>query len=300
MDGTVISVGLGRQEDLPRDGLKGRIALIRRGEITYELKVSNVSKAGAVAAIVYNNVQGNFQGRLGQIAGVPAVSISLDEGNRILQSLASGAVSVRLSVDATSEQRTGQNIVATKPGASPDAIIFGAHYDSVESGPGANDNASGVASLLELARLARPGALTQRFMAFGAEELGLYGSGSYVSTLTPQERLQVKAMVSLDMVGVGNRMRFGGDRQLVDAGLAIAGGLGIQALALEGGAAGGSDHTSFTSAGIPAALLTYTVGNDLDPRYHTAEDKADFVEPVNVNRAVEVCQLLVSRLAGER
>ncbi|MDP2663404.1 MAG: M28 family metallopeptidase [Dehalococcoidia bacterium] len=300
VDGTIVSVGLGRPEDNPRDGLKGRVALIQRGDITYELKVANVSKAGAVAAIIYNNVQGNFQGRLGQIAGIPAVSISLDEGNRLLQSLASGAVSVRLSVNATSEQRTGQNIVATRQGASPDMVIFGAHYDSVEAGPGANDNASGVATVLELARLARSGALTQRFIAFSAEELGFYGSSSYVSTLSLQERQQVKAMVSLDMVGVGDRMRFGGDQQLVDAGLVIAGGLGIQALRLEGSAAGGSDHTSFTSAGMPAALLTYTVGNDLDLRYHTSEDRADFVEPANIDKAVQVCQLLVARLVGGR
>ncbi|MDO8691305.1 MAG: M28 family peptidase, partial [Dehalococcoidia bacterium] len=300
VDGTIVSAGLGRPEDLPREGLKGRVALIQRGDITYELKVENVAKAGAVAAIIFNNAQGNFQGRLGQIAGIPAVSISLDEGNRLLQSLSGGEVSVRLSVDATSEQRTGRNIMATRQGASPDTVIFGAHYDSVEAGPGANDNASGVAAVLELARLARPGALTQRFIAFSAEELGFYGSSSYVSTLSLQERQQVKAMVSLDMVGVGERMRFGGDQQLVDAGLAIAGGLGIQALRLEGSAAGGSDHTSFTSAGMAAALLTYTVGNDLDPRYHTSEDRIAFVDPANIDKAVQVCQLLVARLAGGR
>jgi len=300
VEGPLVSAGKGRPEDAPQDGLKGRVTLVERGDITFDQKLANMIKAGAAGIIIYNNGQGNFRGRLADLASIPVVSISQEEGNRLQQALSRGQVTVRLTVDAISERRQGQNIIATKQGSRPDTVIFGAHYDSVEAGPGANDNASGVAAVLELARLAQPGPLTQRFIAFSAEELGLYGSQYYVSTLSQQERGQIKAMASLDMVGVGNRMRFGGTQQVVDMGLAIASEQGIQALALTGNASSGSDHSSFISAGIPAALFHYTVGNDLDPRYHSADDQASFVDPANLDNMVRVCQTLLSRLAGSR
>lgn len=300
VEGPLASAGKGRPEDAPQDSLKGRIALVERGDTTFDQKVANMTKAGASGVIIYNNGQGNFRGRLADLASMPVVSISQEEGNRLQQALSLGQVTLRLSVDAISERRQGQNIIATKQGSLPGTVIFGAHYDSVEAGPGANDNASGVAAVLELARLAQPGPLTQRFIAFSAEELGLYGSQYYVSTLSQQERGQIKAMASLDMVGVGDRMRFGGTQQIVDLGLAIAAEKGVQALALTGSASNGSDHNSFISAGIPAALFHYTVGNDLDPRYHSADDQASFVDPTNLDNMVRVCQALLVRLAGSR
>lgn len=297
-EGFVANVGLARPQDLPKDGLKGRVALILRGEITFDQKIANVSGAGAAAAIVYNNAAGNFRGRLGGIAAIPVVSISDEEGKHLSDLLARGTVNVRISVDATSENRRGENIIAERQGSTPGTVIFGAHYDSVEAGPGANDNASGTATLLELARLARPGALNQRFIAFSAEELGLYGSAYYVSTLAPEQRQQVAGMVCLDMVGVGDRLRIGGSQQLVDLGLAIASEQGYEAQSLGGSAAGGSDHVSFTSAGMPGALFMFTVGVDLDPRYHSDQDRGSFVDADNLEKMVRVIAALVGRLAG--
>src|SRR5439155_1318131 len=76
--------------------------------------------------------------------------------------------------------------------------------DSVPLSPGANDNASGVATVLEVARLLAevPTARSIHFVAFGAEELGLVGSGYYVATRT----LSVRGMVNLDMVGHGAQL----------------------------------------------------------------------------------------------
>lgn len=291
------SAGLARLQDLPGEGLRGRIAIIQRGEITFDEKVANVARAGASAAIIYNNAFGNFRGRLGQIAPIPVVSITQDEGARLLDLLGRGSVTARVSVDASSEDRRGENIIATRPGTRPDTVIFGGHYDSVEAGPGANDNASGTAAILELARTAQPGPLTLRFIAFSAEELGLLGSRHYVSTLSQQERQQIVAMASLDMVGVGDRMRFGGSQQLVQTALGIARDQGAQALALEGSGAGASDHSSFIAAGIPGVLFHYTIGNDLDPRYHSAEDQARFVEAADIERTVQVGLALARQLS---
>lgn len=297
VEAPLAAAGLARPQDLPREGLRGRIALIQRGETTFDEKVAAVARAGAAAAIIYNNASGNFRGRLGQIAGIPVVSVAQDEGGRLMELLGRGPVTARVSVDATSEERQGENIIATRQGTRPETVIFGAHYDSVEAGPGANDNASGTAAVLELARTAPAGPLTLRFIAFSAEELGLLGSRHYVSTLSQEERQRVLAMVSLDMVGVGDRMRFGGSPQLVQTALAIAREQGNDALALEGSGAGASDHASFIAAGVPGILFHFTVGNDLDPRYHSAQDQAGFVDAADIERIAKLGLAFARRLS---
>ncbi len=103
---------------------------------------------------------------------------------------------------------TGDNIVASY-GAGPRVVVVGAHYDSVEGSPGADDNASGVAALLEVARLYAEhrahesgGAPPVRidFVAFDREEEGLVGSRAYVAALR-REAIDVRGMMSLEMLG---------------------------------------------------------------------------------------------------
>lgn len=102
------------------------------------------------------------------------------------------------------------NVVATPPGFRPGDphVLVGAHLDTVPQAPGAEDNASGIAVLLELARL-HPSGHQVVFVAFGAEEprgagdqLHHFGSRHYVATLDPQQRSALQAMVSLDRVGI--------------------------------------------------------------------------------------------------
>src|SRR3970040_357872 len=101
-----------------------------------------------------------------------------------------GAVSVRLEVRTRSGPRDSQNVVARPPGAQC-RVIAGGHYDSVPAGPGANDNASGTATAVEIARvLAADGEFDDAcFVLFGSEEVGLIGSAAFVDSLTagPEE-----------------------------------------------------------------------------------------------------------------
>ena len=85
---------------------------------------------------------------------------------------------------------------------------MGGHYDSVPAGPGANDNASGTATALEIASvLAADGELDDVcFVLFGAEEVGLIGSGAFVRSLSPDERSDVQGMPQLRHGGGGNRL----------------------------------------------------------------------------------------------
>lgn len=108
---------------------------------------------------------------------------------------------------------TADNIVLVIRGsdAAYGAIVVGAHYDTVGKNmgstdtiqPGADDNASGVAAVLELARVMSqsPRRTTMFFVMFGAEELGRFGSRGFAEQFLPAQGLPVRAMLNLDMIG---------------------------------------------------------------------------------------------------
>ena len=99
------------------------------------------------------------------------------------------------------------NLLAEKPGTDKDVVIIGAHYDTVPGTHGADDNASAVAGLLELARLSKniPGKKTLVFAAFVNEEppcFGSYNMGSMVyARYLKDQRIPLEVMVSLEMIG---------------------------------------------------------------------------------------------------
>lgn len=97
----------------------------------------------------------------------------------------------------------GVNLYATRTGTVPDSgsIILGAHYDTVENSPGADDNATSVATLLEAARLlgSQPTARDLTLVFFDLEESGLFGSSAFVEQIAQKETTQ--AAVILDMIG---------------------------------------------------------------------------------------------------
>lgn len=171
------------------------------------------------------------------------------------------------------------SVVAEPPGFDVNRphVVIGAHLDTVPQAPGAEDNASGVAVMLELARMLReqPAALPVRLVAFGAEEsrgkgasMYAFGSRHYVAQLTQAQRSAVRGMVSLDRVGVRSAtvpVCFGGrgTRALADALRRAAEGVATNACRNRA-----SDHVSFESVGIPAARL----GSVPYPAYHSARD----------------------------
>ncbi|WP_111960894.1 M20/M25/M40 family metallo-hydrolase [Chryseobacterium lathyri] len=100
----------------------------------------------------------------------------------------------------------GQNIVVEILGKSDKVVMFGAHYDSVEIGPGINDNATGVAILLELVSAARKMNIqpekTIHIAFWDAEEEGVLGSASYIKQLSEQEKKRINSYINVDMVGI--------------------------------------------------------------------------------------------------
>ena len=258
----LVSVGKAFEEDIPDEGLDGVIALIERGQITFEEKVNRVANAGALAAIVYNNERGNFRGALQSDGPIPAASLSLEEGEDVLQFLEDEPeMEARIKIEMT--LLNSQNVVAELDNQSTECgvVVMGGHYDSVADTQAAGDNGTGVASLLVMAEeLAEahsedeslPYAL--RFILFGVEEIGLYGSRHYVDNLSEQEHGEIIAMLNFDAMGKGEAAVVGSD-DLVDRAINYADGNGITLNRSNEPAGFGSDHASFLNADIPALFF---------------------------------------------
>ena len=305
VSGVLVSVGKGLPEEVAlafEEGSGGgpapvRIALIERGEITFQEKVERVAGAGAVGAIVYNNRPGLFAGVLESQADIPVAAIGRESGIAVLARVA--GEEVEATVAAGLDALESQNVVAEKPGPGPDSpvVVLGGHYDTVPDVPGANDNGSGIATLMAVAGQTadRSYPFTLRLIAFGSEELGLFGSRRYVDEMTPRERESTIAMLNFDALAGGTNLGVVGDEGLVSDLLNVAEREGIALkthAALPGG--GSSDHASFESAGIPTLFF---LDEDFS-RIHTPEDKLEFVNAQSMGDAAALAVGLLDRLAG--
>ena len=179
----------------------------------------------------------------------------------------------RFSVDG----RTSRNVVARWPRPRRRPIVIGAHLDTVRGSPGANDNASGLAVVIELARIfaGRPQARRVRFIAFGAEEYGRdgrhhVGSEVYVKRVGRKGRRRIAGMVSVDMVADGRPLIVGtagiGSPVVARTFLRKLRGTGVDAEFRV--TCDCSDNGPFERAGIPAAF----VWSGPEPDYHLPSD----------------------------
>ncbi|MCH7522318.1 MAG: M20/M25/M40 family metallo-hydrolase [Chloroflexi bacterium] len=279
VEGPLVGADIGRPDDFPAD-TAGKIALIQRGTLRFSEKVANAAAAGAVGAVIYNNQPGLFAGNFSELSEIPAVAMSQEDGEALLAKTQSGPVSVRLTVLTETGPRDSQNVIARPPDGEC-RVVAGGHYDSVPGGPGANDNASGTATVVEMARvLAADGEFDDVcFVLFGAEEVGLIGSSRFVDRLTSLESETLEAMLNFDMVGVGTNWLLSGSLSITDIAVAEAEERGLDYIRSSSDMLG-SDHAPFAAAGIPAIFLHsfFDVVAD-DPRYHTAEDQPQHVEP---------------------
>jgi len=274
VSGSLISVGLAKPGDIPDSGLEGRIALAKRGGITFQTKAENVFAAGAVGLVVYNNVFGGFRGVLVTESEFPVISISRTDGETIEDLLAES--DIEASINLALVNQSSQNVIAEKTGPGDAVVVLGGHYDTVPAISGAN--ASGTAVLLTIARLLAESELpfTLRIVPFGSEELGLLGSKFYVQSLSEDELQNTKVMLNFDALGTGSEVSVFGDDDLV-ALLQEAGGKAGIDISLSRGldSSRSSDFASFRDAAVPYAMF---FGDDVS-RIHTDRDTIGFVRP---------------------
>lgn len=300
VSGELVYAGLGKKEELKNTDLAGKVALIKRGEISFAEKVLNAAEKGALGVIIFNNTTGPVNGTLGEANDkyVPAVALTQAEGEALLADLGGGkALKTTLNVEgARAGESTSHNVIATKKPtnnkkATNDIIVVGSHHDSVAGAPGANDDASGTAMTLELARVFKdvPTDTEIRFITFGAEELGLIGSTHYVANLPENELDRISANFNLDMVGSRDAgeltmATLDGKPNLVTE-LSQAASSRLNGASLPTYAGGRSDHVPFAEAGIPAALFIHSPS---EPWYHTPDDTIDKISKEKLQDVAEI------------
>ena len=168
-------------------------------------------------------------------------------------------------------------------------VIVTAHLDSINlqggpaaPAPGADDNASGSAGLLEIARAFKDhqGANDLRFILFGGEEQGLFGSKRYIATLSQAERKRIEAVVNMDMVGSLNNaspavlLEGAAVSQSVMDGLRAAAETYTQLNVESSLNPFASDHVPFINAGVPA-VLTIEGADSTNDTVHSANGKLE-------------------------
>ncbi len=138
-------------------------------------------------------------------AGSPGESQAAQYVATVFQAIGYSPETQTFTAENNGKVVNSANVVAVKKGDSTQEIIVGAHYDSSQQGPGA-DEASGVAVLLDVARLVssqRP-LYTIRFIAFGAEDAGLMGAYSYVNEMSQEQFENTVAMIDLNDLTAGD------------------------------------------------------------------------------------------------
>jgi Zn-dependent M28 family amino/carboxypeptidase len=181
----------------------------------------------------------------------------------------------------------------------------------VRPAPGANDNASGVAAVLEAARICSQYKFTHtiRFLAVGAEELGLIGSYGYALEAKSKGR-DIITVVNGDMlgypvVGDNSRIYFSSGRAfpaLVDSALVYNRRYNLNfILDYQVGGGGGSDHESFLQAGYPAMDVSegsaFEIWNGMDPYYHSPFDTSDKLSPELLRHCTQMMLTILTETA---
>jgi hypothetical protein len=198
--------------------MAGHIALIQRGGCNFGVKVLNAEAAGATGVVIFN--EGN-PGRTGVINGslvdannnpfvptIPVAFTSFDIGNTLYQE-SQGATPPHATLDIhvfTDPNRADWNVIAeSKGGDKNHVVVVDAHLDAI-FGAGMLDNASGSATILEIAEQMKNVTPRNklRFIWFGGEELGLLGSSFYVNSLSKNERSHIGYDLDADVTATPN------------------------------------------------------------------------------------------------
>jgi hypothetical protein len=226
------------------------------------------------------------------------------------------AQAAMLTISIQTTRATVNNVLAYLPGKTDEYVILGAHYDHLGRGnfdslapsqigqihPGADDNASGTAGLLELARLLAPikGQLQRGilFASFAGEELGLLGSAAWVKEPTKPLDKAV-AMLNMDMIGriKDNKIYIGGVgtgstfQKVLDA----AKDDSHLQFEISPGGYSSSDHTSFVVKQIPVLFFFSGLHSD----YHKPSDTWEKIDPQSAARLLNVVATATVDIASE-
>lgn len=279
----------------------------------------DLKKKGATALIMYNTSSKEEQLKFdpkdkSEETGIPVIYVTTEAAKKYFSD-SSASLDIKLKTDIGEKKRNGHNVIGYIDNGAPTTVIIGAHFDHLGYGEdgnsmlrtgehlihnGADDNASGTAAVIELARILKGSKLTSNdylFIAFSGEEMGLFGSKYFVENPTISLS-NVNYMINLDMVG-----------RLNDSTKALTvGGYGTSpewaklineknkkshfVIKIDSSGTGPSDHTSFYRKDIP--VLFFFTG--IHPDYHKPTDDFD---KINYHGEVDVIDYVYSLIEKE-
>lgn len=281
-------------------------------------KAVEAAQKGATALFVYNSGKAedglSFDGKRSEALSIPVVYLTQNTATQFLKDQ-SALLRIKGNVTLNTVNRNGKNVVGYIDNGAPTTVVIGAHYDHLGYGEdrnslfrgderqvhnGADDNASGTAALIELARILKGSNLKKNnylFAAFSGEELGLFGSKFFTQNPTV-DLSNINFMINMDMVGRLNDS----SRTLTVGGYGTSpvwGQLynrqGKEALynagryRFDSSGTGPSDHSSFYLKNIPVLFYFTGLHND----YHRPTDDA---EKINYTGQAAIVQHVYSLL----
>ncbi len=287
-------------------------------ETAIKNKANAAASKGATALIIYNtsivpdDLKFNPKDR-SDLANIPVLYVTKEAKQKYMSDDAA-TLDIKLKTEIGEKKRTGNNIIGYLDNGAPSTIIIGAHYDHLGYGEdgnsmdrtgtkaihnGADDNASGTAAMIELARLLKQSKNKKNnylFIAFSAEELGLNGSKFFTEN-APIDLKTVNYMINLDMVG----------RMNDSSHVVTVGGYGTSpawseiltplnkklpfTIKIDSSGTGPSDHTSFYRKDIP--VLFFFTGLHTD--YHRPSDDAN---KINYVGELQIIKYIASLIEG--
>jgi hypothetical protein len=275
-------------------------------------KVKQAAENGATALIVYHDPEMKYQPKQrGDELPIPVLFLNKTEADKYLHD-ETDMLEIKLKTGFTKLERTGRNVVGFMDNGATHTVVIGAHFDHLGYGEdgnsmirqenpglhnGADDNASGTAALIELARMLKKekkNPFNYLFIAFSAEELGLFGS-KYFTENSTIPLTSINYMVNMDMVG-----------RLNDSSKTLTvGGYGTSPtwgntftsisdnrylnIKFDSSGTGPSDHSSFYRKDIP--VLFFFTGLHTD--YHKPSDDADKINYTGQLRIIQLIRNLI-------
>jgi len=292
-----------------------RVEPLRAGTTVVDVPDRAAARADPdVAELVGQLSPASYQSDLTWLAGLPtrhSLSATFTQAADFAadRMVALGYQVSRMPITVGAGQST--NLIGDRPGAGTTRglVVVTAHLDSINiaggpaaASPGADDNGSGSAGVLELGRLlsTRSWEHDVRLILFGGEEEGLFGSKQYVAALPTAERARVRAVLNMDMIATKNTamptvLLEGApvsSSQMTALATAAATYTGLKVETSLNPFA--SDHVPFINAGVPA-VLTIEGADSANGHIHSANDTLNFID---WSLAAEILRMNIAALAG--
>ena len=295
-----VYVGMGREEDYEtqKDFIPGKIVIASSQSppgihIHRRAKYGRAVRYGASAFIFVNHNSGMLPVtgslRKGQMAEIPAISVSKEDGWKIIAKVRDENAKLLLQTTNTSQKNTAYHVwgelESTETNLSTQgSILIGAHYDGHDISQGASDNAASVASMLDLARVISqfPRGRKLIFCSFAIEELGVLGSSLMLETYPDLiEKHKIELMLNLDGIigGFSKILVLNGFKELISPLVSISNKIGYP-FELTENIITACDSFTFFLKGVPSiSLFAIKPRPELGRGYgHTAADTIDKVD----------------------